>query len=186
MATLAILTRSDSSLTLLTTTDNAAALACSLGTMQPFEVEVFAEFPRKSDLLACVQARLESHHHANGWYSASAGEVGEAVCQSWDTATNEEEGTSGEEVEEGVATSRIDPQWHTLLEPCERKQAEKATNVRRFLKELLGRWQAECLLSSYKETCLRVDGICSRYIVNDKGETLRLAAHAAKNRVTEQ
>ena len=48
MATLAILQRYDSNLVLLTTTNDASELASTLASMQPFEVEVFAEFPGKS------------------------------------------------------------------------------------------------------------------------------------------
>ena len=194
MASLAILQRSDGNLALITATDNAAALARRLATMQPFEVEVFAEFPGKAMLLPMVQNMLQTQHRANGWHAASAAELLQAVCQVCAAQPEQEqqvhdaimEETAQETSEEEVGaqdSQRIDPNWHALLVPCARENADKATTIRRTLKALLGRWQTEAVLSAYKETCLRI-GPCGRYIVNEKGETLRLAAKATKPSVT--
>ena len=60
------------------------------------------------------------------------------------------------------------------LEPCPKEVADYATIVRRRLKADLGRWQAEAVLSSYGEACLRHQGKCSRYFVDNTGSTLRL------------
>ena len=90
---------------------------------------------------------------------------------------------TGEEVDvQQITTHGINPSWHELLKPCAREDADKATIIRRTLKSLLGRWQSEAVLSSYKEKCLRI-GPCGRYFINDKGETLRLAAHVTKSSV---
>ena len=182
MTTLAILRQSDSGLTMITATDDAATLAYRLAVMQPFDVEVFAEFPGKASLTLSVQSMLQGRHHANGWYAASGAEVTEAACRVFTAqqATDEEpwHDASEEEVAQQVVSLRIDPKWHELLEPCPRKEADKATTIRRTLKKLLGRWQTEAILSTYKETCLRI-GPCGRYFVNMKGETLRLVAHAS-------
>ena len=65
-----------------------------------------------------------------------------------------------------------------LLEPCPKEDADKATVIRRQLKADLGRWQAEAVLSCYVEACLRHQGKCSRYFVDEAGATLRLIAPA--------
>ena len=65
MTTLAILQRSDGNLALITATDDAAALAGRLATMQSFDVEVFAEFPGKVPLLAYVQSMIQAQPLAN-------------------------------------------------------------------------------------------------------------------------
>ena len=190
MASLAILQRSDGNLALITATDNAAVLARRLATMQPFEVEVFAEFPGKALLLPMVQSMLQAQHHANGWYAISAAEVVLAVCQVFtvqpeqegqlhDTSMEENAQETSEEEVGAQNTQRIDPNWHALLVPCARENADKATTIRRTLKTLIGRWQTEAVLSAYKETCLRI-GPCGRYIVNEKGETLCLVANVTK------
>jgi len=178
MATLAILQQSKSDIALLTATDDASELAGKLASMQPFDVEVFAEFPGKAALLPVVQSILEAKHHANGWYAVSPAEVAQAVCQAFATPPRqdgESQFASEEEVVQNVTSQRIDPSWHALLEPCARQDADKATIIRRTLKGVLGRWQTEAVLSAYKEAVLRI-GPCGRYFKNDKGETLRLAA----------
>jgi hypothetical protein len=65
-----------------------------------------------------------------------------------------------------------------LLEPCAKEEADFATVVRTRLKAYFGRWQAEAALSRYTEVCLRHQGKCSRYFVDDTGATLRLRRQA--------
>lgn len=177
MATLTILQRNGSDLALLTTTDDAAELASRLASMQPFDVEVFAEFPGKSAFLPVARGMLEAQHHANGWYAASPAAVAQAVCRAFVVPPGRGgvSHASDKEVPQKVTSQGIDPSWHALLEPCPREDADKATVIRRTLKSVLGRWQAEAILSAYKETILRI-GPCGRYFKNGKGETLRLAA----------
>ena len=68
----------------------------------------------------------------------------------------------------------FEPLARQLLEPCPRQDAESATAIRRRLKQDLGRWRAEAVLSFCKEACLRHQGKCSRYFVDAAGATLRL------------
>ena len=184
MATLAILQRNDSNLALLTTTDNTSELASKLASMQPFEVNVFAEFPGKAAFLPVVQGIIAAHHHANGWYAVSPTEVAQAVCQAFvvlprQGGESQFQDAGKEEVVRNITSQKIDPSWHALLEPCAREDADKATVIRRTLKSVLGRWQTEAVLSAYKEAILRI-GPCGRYFTNDKGETLRLAANVRR------
>jgi hypothetical protein len=77
-------------------------------------------------------------------------------------------------------SQQIDPAWHNLLIPCPRGEADLAATIRRALKALLGRWQADWVLSSYTERILRSAGSqCGRYFVNAQGETVRLTAPPA-------
>ena len=192
---LAILQRSDGDLTLVTSTDNVTKLASKLADMQPFTVHVFAEFHGKAALLPQVQEMLQTYHCANGWYALPAAKVAHVVCEAFmpqdqqaqvvceafmpqeqQTPVEGEAHNSSEE-DESPQTQQIDPAWHSLLEPCTREQADRATVIRRTLKKTLGRWQAESVLCAYKEACLRI-GPCGRYILNVQGQTMRLAASA--------
>ncbi len=73
---------------------------------------------------------------------------------------------------------QIDPSWFKLLEPCAREDAEKATVIRRALKQKIGRWRTDMVLCSYKETCLRI-GPCGRYFVDKEGRPMRLVRKSA-------
>ena len=178
---LAILQRSDGDLTLVTSTDNVTKLASKLADMQPFAVQVFAEFHGKAALLPQVQEMLQTYHCTNGWYALPAAKVAHVVCEAFmpqdQQAQVEGEAHNSSEEDESPQTQQIDPAWHSLLEPCTREQADRATVIRRTLKKTLGRWQAESVLSAYKEACLRI-GPCGRYILNVQGQTMRLAASA--------
>ena len=72
------------------------------------------------------------------------------------------------------SNAAFEPLAHQLLEPCHRDDAESATAIRRRLKQDLGRWRAEAVLSFCREACLRHQGKCSRYFVDAAGATLRL------------
>jgi hypothetical protein len=72
----------------------------------------------------------------------------------------------------------IDSSWYELLEPCGREEADKATVIRRTLKQRIGRWQAGMVLSAYRETCLRI-GPCARYFVDKEGRPMRLVRKGA-------
>jgi hypothetical protein len=183
LTTLALLQRSDNALTRVAATDDAPALATRLGAMQPFSVRVFAEFPQKAALLPRVQEALQAQRCANGWYNAAVEAIALIVCEACvPTASDQVNAPSSDSPsEDDVAPAVAQEEWHTLLKPCNRDEADKATTIRRGLKKALGRWQAESVLSSYKETCLRIGGVCARYVVNDKGETLRLAARTVLN-----
>jgi hypothetical protein len=75
---------------------------------------------------------------------------------------------------------QVDPNWHKLLEKCDRASAEKATVVRKGLRSLLGRHKADALLSNYRQAPLRIPGAgCQRLYVDSSGATVRLAANAA-------
>jgi hypothetical protein len=196
---LAILQRSDGDLTLVTVTEDASALARKLEDMQPFDVEVFAEFRGKASLLHQVQEMLQTHHCSHCWYNLPASHVVQFVCKAFvpletaiaaeaiaqevaDTPENMEcDVQDASEEDEASQTQQIDPEWHSLLEPCSREEADKATVIRRTLKKTIGRWQADSVLSTYKEACLRI-GACGRYFLNSQGQTMRLAADATKKK----
>jgi len=72
------------------------------------------------------------------------------------------------------SNAAFEPLARQLLEPCPRHDAERATAIRRRLKQDLGRWRTEAVLSFYTEACLRHQGKCSRYIVDAMGATVRL------------
>jgi hypothetical protein len=175
---LAILQRSDSELSSVTTTDNVTKLANKLAEMQPFSVQVFAEFYHKAALLPQVQELLQEYHYTNGWYAMSATKVVNVVCKALmpqeEQETTKEDAQDTSEDDETPQLQQIDPAWHLLLESCTREEADKATVIRRTLKKTLGRWQADSVLSNYKEACLRI-GPCGRYILNAQGQTMRLA-----------
>ena len=69
----------------------------------------------------------------------------------------------------------IEPAWLELLQTCPREAADRATIIRRALKQRIGRWQAGALLGCYREVALRVGGVCQRFFVDSAGETMRLA-----------
>ena len=189
---LAILQRTDGQLTLVTGTEDAAALASKLADMQPFGVQVFAEFQGKALLLPKVQEMLQTHHCSHGWYNLPATHVAQLVCkafvpsdahgiteekqqdparQAQDIADSAEgELKDNSEEDEAPELQQVDPAWHLLLEPCSREEADKATVIRRTLKKAIGRWQTDSVLSAYMEACLRI-GSCGRYISNATTQT---------------
>jgi hypothetical protein len=71
-------------------------------------------------------------------------------------------------------SAAFEPLARQLLEPCPRHDAERATVIRKRLKQDLGRWRAEAILSFFAEACLRHQGKCSRYFVDANGATLRM------------
>jgi hypothetical protein len=73
-----------------------------------------------------------------------------------------------------LANKWFEPLACQLLEPCNKDVADKASEIRKHLKAHLGRWQAGAVLSLYKEVCLRHKGVCSRYLKNHDGKTLKL------------
>ena len=124
MASLAILHRSDSNLALIASTDDAAALANRLTSMQPFTVDVFAEFPGKASLLPAVQNLLQAQHRANGWHESPAAEIAQTVCQAFVAQARQEQELRDEAAEEpaspdtseedagGQQSQKHDPRWH--------------------------------------------------------------------------
>ena len=77
---------------------------------------------------------------------------------------------------EGKQRLIVDPSWHALLQECPRANADKATKIRKGLKQMLGPIEAAAVLGQYKECALRVStGGCQRFIVNDNGVTMKLA-----------
>ena len=44
----------------------------------------------------------------------------------------------------------IEPAWHDFLRPCPKEQADKATVIRKALKEQLGALPAAALLGNYR------------------------------------
>ena len=188
--TLAVLRRSDQDVALVTVTDDPTELAHKLQEMQPFEVQVFATFPWKAALLPIVQNMLCAKYLSNGWYTATAEEAATAICQACQENLPQDKGRNTSDVlgecsqQNTSDDERIQPEWHALLEPCAREEADKATTIRRTLKELLGRWQADSILSAYKEVCLRINGNPGRYIVSTRGELLRLAGQAKEAKLS--
>ena len=75
--------RSDGDLTLVTVTEDANALASKLAEMQPFDVQVFAEFHGKALLLPKVQEMLQTHHCLHGWYNLPAAHAVQIVCKAF-------------------------------------------------------------------------------------------------------
>ncbi len=61
-----------------------------------------------------------------------------------------------------------------FLETCPREDADRVATIRKHLKAELGRWQADAVMSCYTEACLRHQGKCGRYLVDDARGTLRL------------
>ena len=77
---------------------------------------------------------------------------------------------------EGKPRLTVDPSWHALLQECPRANADKATKIRKGLKQALGPIEAAAVLGQYKECALRVStGGCQRFIVNENGVTMKLA-----------
>ena len=80
---------------------------------------------------------------------------------------------------EGATAMRLDidatlAQFQVLLEPCKRSEAQRATQIRKQLKRLLGKWLAEGVLSLYHERPLRLCGKTARYLVDSRGGEQRL------------
>lgn len=71
-------------------------------------------------------------------------------------------------------SAAFEPLARQLLEPCSKEAADKATMIRRRLKSELGRWQANAVLSLYREVCLRHQGECNRYFTDAAGVTQKL------------
>jgi hypothetical protein len=187
---LAVLQRSDQDVALVAVTEDAAELARKLGELQPFEVQVFAIFPYKAAVLPTVHNMLRAQHLCNGWYAATAEDATIVICQACcksmpqDHSENVEHSV-GDSVKQNTSDDeQMQLKWHALLEPCPREEADKATTIRRTLKELLGRWQADSILSTCKEVCLRINGNPGRYIVNTRGELLRLAGQAKEAKLS--
>ena len=68
----------------------------------------------------------------------------------------------------------FEPLARRLLVCCPKEEADKATTIRRRLKADLGRWQAEAVLSLFREAAPKHKGVCSRYFTDAAGNTLRL------------
>ena len=78
-----------------------------------------------------------------------------------------------------AVVAAINPARPELLQTCPREAADRATVIRRALKQRIGRWQAGALLSCYREAVLRVaGGGCHRFFVDSAGKTMRLAVVA--------
>ena len=71
-------------------------------------------------------------------------------------------------------TADFEPLARRVLECCPKEDADKATTIRRRLKADLGRWQAEAVLSLFREAPLKHKGVCSRYFTDGAGKTIRL------------
>ena len=185
---LSLLKRSDANLTLVAATEDPAGLAARLSGQQAFTVEVFATFANFGWSVPVLQRSLKDFHLNNGWFAAAPEEVLKWLCKAsslptdgvnaYQDASEEELGldTEGDLSEHGV----IEPAWHDLLRPCPKEHADKATVIRKALKEQLGALPAAALLGNYREAVLRLPGKGSqRFIVDCKGEAMKLALEGA-------
>jgi hypothetical protein len=196
---LALLKRSDTDLILPVACDAPEKLAAELSALQPFTVEVVAAWAGCAGKLPMIQNALWSRLVKNSWFSVTAEEVkqlmSKACKQEEDVRTLETSdaqllSTLGSErcendLIQNVTASAcepprprvwVDPMWHAYLEECPRATADKATAIRKALKKALGPLEAAALLSRYKECALRVaTGGCQRFIVNERGATMKLA-----------
>ena len=195
---LGLLTRSDEDLSLPVACDDPKTLASELNALQPFTVEVVAVWQAFAGKLPAVQQALWPHLAGNGWFRATvrdAKQVIDDICKR-EGVTNPaipcetiaptspkpirpdpdfavDSVANAGEAKPGLG---IDPSWHALLKECPRANADKATVIRKGLKQTLGPLEAAALLSKYKECALGVaTGGCQRYIVNDEGVTMKLA-----------
>ena len=187
---LTLLKRSDADVVLAAATDDPMGLAECLSAQQPFKVHVFATFPGLGWALPSLQHGLRTIHIANGWFAAAPLEVAKALCgATGEQGSEPEKDNDGyqngltNDVEDNDSVSSgdsFDPAWHHLLQPCPREKANKATVIRKALKERLGNWQAAALLSNYREATLRLHGHgCQRFIVDCRGEAMRLVLEGA-------
>ena len=182
---LTLLKRSDADVVLAAATDDPVGLAECLSAQQPFKVHVFATFPGLGWVLPSLQHGLRTLHIANGWFAAAPLEVAKALCGATGAQESEPEkdndGCQNDakmDAEDNASISSrdsFDPAWHQLLQACPRERADKATVIRKALKERLGNWQACALLSNYREATLRLPGQgCQRFIVDCRGEAMQL------------
>ena len=196
---LALLKRNDADLLLPIVCDAPNALAAELSTLQPFTVEVVAIWPTLAGRLTCVQQALWPCHAGNGWFRATvpdAKQVIYEVCQR-PVATSlpllreamapESPHAAGANAPDCATDSprracagkphfAVDPSWHMLLQECPRATADKATKIRKGLKQALGPMEAAAILGQYRECALRVaTGGCQRFVVNGNGVTMKLA-----------
>jgi hypothetical protein len=189
---LALLKRSDADLVLPVACDAPERLAAELSALQPFSVEVVATWARCAGKLPLIQSTLWQKLVRNGWFSVAAQEaeqlINEACKQEKDTRTFETckmqlpsaVNLRSQDLAAGACEPRprlwIDPLWRAYLEECPRATADKATVIRKALKQALGPIEAAAILSQYKECALRVAaGGCQRFFVNDAGVTMKLA-----------
>ena len=174
---LALLKRSDTDLILPVACDSPERLATELSALQPFSVEVVAAWAGCAGKLPLIQNALWSRLVRNSWFSVAAEEAEQLMSK----ACEQEKDTRTLEKCDAQLPPRvwIDPLWHAYLEECPRATADKATAIRKALKKVLGPIEAAALLSQYKECALRVaTGGCQRFIVNDKGVTMKFAHKA--------
>ena len=187
---LSLLKRSDANVVLVAATDDPEGLAECLSAQQPFKVDVFAVFPALGCALPSLQHSLRTLHVANGWFAAAPLEVAKALCgisnaQKGEPSNDQyncQNDTEADTEDRSSVSSEdsFDPVWHQLLQPCPREQADKATVIRKALKERLGTWQAAALLSNYREATMRLHGQgCQRFIVDCRGEAMRFAIDGA-------
>ena len=195
---LALLKRSDADLLSPVVCDAPERLAAELSALQPFTVEVAAIWTGCAGKLPLIQSALWNKLVRNGWFSVSEQEakqlINDACKQEEDARTPETCETllpnalnSGcceiglaEDLVASACEPRsrlwIDPSWHSFLEEYPRAAADKATLIRKSLKQALGPIEAAALLSQYKECALRVaTGGCQRFFVNGEGITMKLA-----------
>ena len=196
---LALLKRSDTDLILPVACDAPERLAAELSALQPFSVEVAATWEGCAGKLPLIQSALWHKLVRNGWFSVSEQEAKQLIndcCKqeedagppdtcatqlpsTFNSAGCDNVGDLGACACEPRSWLRIDPLWRTFLEECPRANADKATVIRKALKNALGPIEAAALLSQYKECALRVaTGGCQRFIVNEEGVTMKLAQKA--------
>ena len=180
---LTLLKRSDADIVLATTADDPLELAECLSAQQPFKVSVFATFAGLGRALPALQYSLRTLHVQNGWFAASAVEVARAICdaasQPCNLSTSDQkpdEQKDADSVSSASSEGAFNTAWHKLLVPCSPEEAQRATMIRRALRERLGAWQAAALLNHYKKTPLRCTGHRQSFIVNHEGQAMRLAA----------
>jgi len=183
---LSLLKRSDADIVLAATTDDPVGLAECLSAQQPFKVEVFATFAGLGFVLPAVQHSLRTLHMQNGWFAANAVEVARAICDAvgrplnLSTTSDEPAAQNAGDADNSTSSEgEFNPAWHKLLAPCSREEAQRATVIRRALREKIGLWQAAALLNHYREVPLRCAGqSCQRFLVSCNGEVMRLVQAA--------
>ena len=185
---LSLLKRSDANLMLLAATEDPTGLAEHLSAQQAFTVEVFATFANLGWATPVLQQSLEDFHIRDGWFTAAPEELLKVLCKALPAngantkkdVMEEELGLDAGNDFSDLRGASIEPAWHDFLRPCPKEQADKATVIRKALKEQLGALPAAALLGNYREAVLRLPGKGSqRFIVDCRGEAMQLALEGA-------
>ena len=148
---LALLKRSDADLLLPVACDAPETLAAELSALQPFTVEVVAEWAGCAGKLPAIQSLMWQKLVRNGWFNCNEREARQQIdaflkqdeaaghnnsCEPKSLATPEIKCFDAQRGPEMAAHAepkprfQVDPSWHSYLEDCPRKQLPYYANTR--------------------------------------------------------